>query len=114
MQILTECDIHSLGLILHCMPNLREFCFTFFVGHFDTQYFDILLDGNNWQQTLTSHVPYLNKFDFHISFLMVEELFDLDWILNSFRYFVVQYDGWHMAISRWKTFRRFRPCKSKK
>ncbi|CAF3743671.1 unnamed protein product [Rotaria sordida] len=111
LQILTQCDVDSLDIILRCMPNLREFTFTFIVGPLDTPYYNILLDGNNWQQVLTSRVPYLNKFDFHMSFYMFEESFNLDLILNSFRCFVTQYDDWHMAISRWKTFQEPISCK---
>ena len=111
MQILTHCDVHSLGLILSCMPNLHEFSFTFIMERFAIPFNDVLLDGNIWQNILTIHVPYLNKFDIHIS-VMREELFGLKSILDSFRCFVTQYDGWHMAVSRWETFEK--KCKLKK
>ena len=106
----TRCNVHLLALILRCMPNLQEFCFTFFVGLVNRT-FNILLDGNYWQHMLTSHAPHLNKFDFHISFLMNEISLNLDSILNSFQYFVTQYDGWHMSVSQWKTFQGRISCK---
>ena len=83
LQILTHCDIHSLGLILYCMPNLRELSFTFIMEHHAIPFNDVLLNGNIWQNRLTIHVPYLNKFDIHIS-VMCQELFDLKSILDSF------------------------------
>ncbi|CAF0908414.1 unnamed protein product [Rotaria sordida] len=107
LHILTQCDIHSLGLILHCMPNLREFSFTFIVEHLHTLFIDVLLNGNNWQQILTSHLSHLTKFDIHMSFLTHDGLVNSKLILDSFRCFCTQYDGWHMAISRWKTFQDF-------
>ena len=113
LQILTQCDIHSLDFILHCMPNLQEFSLTLITGRLDTSFIDVLLDGNNWQQMLTRRISNLNKFDFHISFLTDQGLFDLNLILDSFHYFLARYDGWHMAISRWETFKGFIPCKSK-
>jgi hypothetical protein len=112
LQVLTKCDIHSLRLILRCMPNLQEFNLTLFIGLLGRQYFHILLDGNNWQQMVASHVPYLKKFEFHICFFIMPEPMDIDGILNSFQYFVTQFDGWHMAISRWKIYRGVTPCKS--
>ncbi|CAF1474791.1 unnamed protein product, partial [Rotaria sordida] len=104
LQILTQFDIHSLGLILHCMPNLHEISFTFITKDLNTPFIDVLLNGNIWQQILISHVQYLNKFNIHISLLTDEGLFDLKSILDSFRCFVTQFDGWHMAISRLETF----------
>ena len=83
LQILTHCDIHSLGLILYCMPNLHELNFTFIMEHRAIPFNDVLLNGNIWQNLLTIHVPHLNKFDIHIS-LMREELFDLNRFLIRF------------------------------
>jgi hypothetical protein len=111
LQILTHCDIHSLGLILYCMPNLHELNFTFIMEHRAIPFNDVLLNGNIWQNLLTIHVPHLNKFDIHIS-LVREELFDLKSILDSFRCFITQYDGWHMAASQWKTLHE--ACKWRK
>jgi hypothetical protein len=105
-------DIRSLDLILRCMPNIQEFCFTLMDDYTDTPFIDIILDRDYWQQMLTSRVPYLKKFDFLMSLVMADNLIDLDWLLDSFRCFVTQYDGWHMAISRWEPFRRDIPCKS--
>ncbi|CAF3987268.1 unnamed protein product [Rotaria sordida] len=109
LQIFTEFDIHSLHHILHCIPNLQDFSFTLINEHLDTPFIDDLLDGNNWQQILTRHVSNLNKFNFHMSFLTDEGLFDLNLVLNSFRCFLTRYDNWHMAISRWEIFEEFIP-----
>ncbi|CAF1644962.1 unnamed protein product [Rotaria sordida] len=111
LQILTQFDIHSLSLILYCMPNLQDINFTFITEYFDTPYIDVLLNGNIWQQILISHVPYLNTFNIHISLLTNDGLFDLQSILDSFRCFLTQFDGWHMAISRLETFRYSIPYK---
>ncbi|CAF3296569.1 unnamed protein product [Rotaria sp. Silwood2] len=105
LQILTQFDIHSLSLILYCMPNLQDINFTFITEYLDTPYIDVLLNGNIWQQILISHVTYLNTFNIHISLLTNDGLFDLQSILDSFRCFLTQFDGWHMAISRLETFR---------
>ncbi|CAF1283264.1 unnamed protein product [Rotaria magnacalcarata] len=104
LQILTQSDVHSIDHILHCMPNLQGFSFTLIMEDLDTPCIDDLIDGNVWQQILTRHVSNLKKFDFHMSFLTDERFFDLDLVLNSFRCFLTRYDGWHMAICRWKTF----------
>ncbi|CAF4550065.1 unnamed protein product, partial [Rotaria sp. Silwood2] len=112
LQIFTEFDIHSLHHILHCIPNLQDFSFSLIIEHLDTPFIDDLLDGNNWQQILIRHVSNLNKFNFHMSFLTDEGLFDLNLVLNSFRCFLTRYDNWHMAISRWETFEEFIPSKS--
>ncbi|CAF3427275.1 unnamed protein product, partial [Rotaria sp. Silwood2] len=109
LQIFIEFDIHSLHHILHCIPNLQDFSFSLIIEHLDTPFIDDLLDGNNWQQILIRHVSNLNKFNFHMSFLTDEGLFDLNLVLNSFRCFLTRYDNWHMAISRWETFEEFIP-----
>jgi hypothetical protein len=110
LQILTQFDIHSLSLILSCMSNLRELNFTYITEHLDTPFIDLLINGNIWQQILTSHVPYLNKFNIHMSLLTPERL-DLKSILDSFRCFVRQYHGWQMAVSQWETYGHSIPCK---
>jgi hypothetical protein len=114
LHIFTQCNIHSLARVLHCMPNLQKFSFTFIVEYLHTPFIDVLLNGINWQQMLTSHVPHLIKFDIHISFLTHNGLLNSKLILDSFRCFLTQYHGWHMAISRWTTFQRSILCKSKK
>ncbi|CAF1462892.1 unnamed protein product [Rotaria sordida] len=111
LQILTQFDIHSLSLILYCMPNLQDINFTFITEYIDTPYIHVLLNGNIWQQILISHVPYLNTFNIYISLLTNDGLFDLQSILDSFRCFLTQFDGWHMAISRLETFRYSIPYK---
>ncbi|CAF3710140.1 unnamed protein product [Rotaria sp. Silwood1] len=85
LQILTKFDIHSLDVILRCMPNRHEISFTFITKNPNTPLIDILFNGNIWQQILINHVPYLNKFNIHISVLTDKELFDLKSVLVSFR-----------------------------
>ncbi|CAF1389964.1 unnamed protein product [Adineta steineri] len=111
LQIFTQCNIHSLNLILHCMPNLQELSLTLVNNHVNQWLIDSFINGNNWQRMLTSHVANLKVFDFHMSFLMDNRLLDSNVILNSFRYFVTHYNGWHMAISRWITFEDIGPGK---
>ncbi|CAF4753646.1 unnamed protein product, partial [Rotaria sp. Silwood2] len=111
LQILTKFDIHSLDVILHCMPNLNELIFTFITKISNTPFIDILFNGHIWQQILINHVPYLNKFNIHISVLTDKGLFDLKSILDSFRCFVTQCDGWHMAVTRLQPFERPIKCK---
>lgn len=113
LYIFTQCNIHSLACVLHCMPNLQEFSFTFIVEYIHTPSIDVLLNGINWQQLLTSHVPHLIKFDIHISFLTHNRLLNSKLILDSFRCFLTQYHDWHIAISQWTNFQRFILCKSK-
>ncbi|CAF3834434.1 unnamed protein product [Rotaria sordida] len=65
-----------------------------------SNYINDLLDGHQWQRILTNHVPYLKKFDFLIILLNRRALLNLDYIVNSFQYFVVHYDDWHMIVKR--------------
>ena len=113
LQIPTIYDINLLSLILRCMPTLREFSFTYIEEYLDPLFIDTFIDGNHWQQILTNRVPYLNQFNFHISFITEKNntSFDLDWIVDSFRCFLTQYAGWHMAASQWQTFKDSIPCK---
>ncbi|CAF3338585.1 unnamed protein product [Rotaria sp. Silwood2] len=100
--IMARCDIHSIGLILRCMPNLHRFIFTL-IGDQNIFPFTMdLINGQNWYEMLTNHVPYLNKFDFHISGIVNGESIDLDNILNSFKCFLNLYHDWNMCITRWK------------
>lgn len=67
--VMARCDIDSIGLILRRMPNLHHFRFTLIINRRIPQFMMGLADGQNWHDMLTNHVPYLKKFDFHISFL---------------------------------------------
>ncbi|CAF1403818.1 unnamed protein product [Adineta steineri] len=109
LQIFTQCNIHSLSLILHCMSNLQELSLTLVNNHMNQWLIDSFINGNNWQRMLTGYVANLKVFDFHMSFLMDNRLLDLNLILNSFRYFVTHYNGWHMGISRWITYEDIGP-----
>lgn len=114
---MARCDIHSIGLILRCMPNLHRFVFTLLVDLNISPFTMDLINGKNWHEMLTSHVPYLNKFDFYISLLTNGEPIDLDNILNSFKCFLNLYHQWDICITKWKFmpylsyFISF-PCKS--
>ncbi|CAF4518274.1 unnamed protein product [Rotaria sp. Silwood2] len=100
--VMAPCDIYSIGLILHCMPNLYQFVFTLIRDRSLSPFIMDLIDGQNWQEMLTSHVPYLKKFDFHISLLKYGQPLDFDNIVNSFRCLVNLYHQWDMCISRWE------------
>src|SRR5205085_3193447 len=95
--VMARCDIHSIGLILRCMPNLHRFVFTLIVDLNISPFTMDLINGQNCREMLTSHVPYLNKFDFHISFITNGEPVDLDSILNSFRCFINLYYQWDIC-----------------
>ncbi|CAF3298577.1 unnamed protein product [Rotaria sp. Silwood2] len=100
--VMIRCDIQLIGLILRCMPNLHRFVFTIIVDKNISPFMMDLINGQNWREMLTCHVPYLNKFDFHMSLLTNGQPIDLDNILNSFRSFINLYEKWDMCISRWK------------
>ena len=98
---MTRCDIYSIGLILHCMPNLRQFVFTLIVDiHFPRLIIDLSY-GHNWRQMLIGHVSNLEKFDFHISLIKFGHPLPLDDIFKSFKCLVDLYHQWDMCISRW-------------
>ncbi|CAF4897000.1 unnamed protein product [Rotaria sp. Silwood2] len=111
LEILTQFDINSLGIILYCMPNLQQISFTFIAEYLDTSFINILFNGNIWQQILINYVPYLKKFDIYISVLTDKGLFDLKSILDSFRCFVTQYNGWNMSVTRLRAFEKPKKCK---
>ncbi|CAF3662259.1 unnamed protein product, partial [Rotaria socialis] len=60
-----------------------------------------LVNGYTWQYMFEMHVPFLSKFDFHISILKEHPKLDLDVVVNSFQYFVQKYPEWQMIIDRW-------------
>ncbi|CAF5092447.1 unnamed protein product, partial [Rotaria sp. Silwood1] len=67
--IMTRYKIHSIDLILHCMPKLDQFGFIFIVDQNISPFIMNLTNGQNWCEMLTSDVSYLKKFDFRISLL---------------------------------------------
>ncbi|CAF4658888.1 unnamed protein product [Rotaria socialis] len=96
-MLMIRCDIQ-----FRSMPNLHRFVFTIIVDKNISPFTMDLINGQNWREMLTCHVPYLNKFDFHMSLLTNDQPIDLDNILNSFRPFINLYEKWDMRISRWK------------
>ncbi|CAF4417424.1 unnamed protein product [Adineta steineri] len=62
-----------------------------------------LIDGYAWQEMLELYVPYLLKFEFHMSIWKPCPRTDLDIVVNSFRYFVTKYSNWHMIIDQWSS-----------
>ncbi|CAF4115690.1 unnamed protein product [Rotaria sordida] len=100
--VMARCDIRSIGLILRCMPNLHRFVFTLIVDFNISPFIMDLTNGKNWQEILTTYVPYLTKFDFYISFITSGMAIDLNEILNSFRCFVKLYYQCQIGINRWK------------
>ncbi|CAF4138937.1 unnamed protein product, partial [Rotaria sordida] len=96
------CDIRSIAYILRCMPNLIRFKFLHGTRKIALPVVDDLVNGYAWQQLLEMHVPFLSKFDFHISFVKSYPKLDIDMVVNSFQYFVKKYPKWQMIIDRWE------------
>ncbi|CAF1264568.1 unnamed protein product [Adineta steineri] len=91
----------SIRYLLHCMHNLK--CFIFMFGSYKSKHFlpMDLFDGYVWQELLELYVPYLSKFEFHMSIRKHHPSMDLDMVVNSFKYFVMKYSNWHMIIDQW-------------
>ncbi|CAF1446308.1 unnamed protein product [Rotaria sp. Silwood1] len=91
---------YLIAYILRCMPNLRYFFFTF-GPYISKHFFPIeLLDGYVWQEILELYVPYLSKFEFHMSIWKCYPPTDLDIVIDSFKHFVRKYSNWHMIIDQ--------------
>ncbi|CAF2797166.1 unnamed protein product [Rotaria sp. Silwood2] len=95
------CDIRSITYILRCMPNLIRFKFLHETRTVALPVIDDLANGYVWQQILEMHVPFLSKFDFHISIVKSYSKLDIDMVVNSFQNFVKKYPKWQMIIDRW-------------
>ncbi|CAF4707106.1 unnamed protein product, partial [Rotaria socialis] len=101
LSIFTTCDTRSIAYILRCLPNLLHFKLfhespeVVWPSSYD------LVNGYTWQYMFEMHVPFLSKFDFHISILKEHPKLDLDVVVNSFQYFVQKYPEWQMVIDRW-------------
>jgi hypothetical protein len=67
LSIFANCDIRSIAYILRCMPNLIHFKFLHATRRVASQTAQDLVNGYTWQQMFEMHVPFLSKFDFHIS-----------------------------------------------
>ncbi|CAF1550535.1 unnamed protein product [Rotaria sordida] len=101
LSIFTICDIRSIAYILRCMPNLRHFKFLHGTRTIAHSCADTFVNGYTWQHIFEMCTPFLSKFDFHISFEKNYPKLDLDFVVNSFEYFVKKYPKWHMIIDRW-------------
>ncbi|CAF1125976.1 unnamed protein product [Rotaria sordida] len=99
-----ECNIHSIGLILRCMPNLIHFKFYHGTRKVQWQNAQDLINGHKWQNMFEIHVPFLSKFDFHMSIMKYNPKFDLDMIINSFEYFVKKNPEWQLIVDRWENY----------
>jgi hypothetical protein len=100
--ILVMCDIYLIAYLLHCMPNLNRFDFLLATQMAGLPYYLQLFNGYVWQQILTRYVPCLSKFEFHISITKTWSNLNLNYIVNSFKYFVQKYPNWNMVIDRWR------------
>lgn len=87
--IMCRCDIHSISVILHCMPNLHRFIFTLIVDDNISPFLMDLINGLHWYQMLTNYVSYLKKFHFYLSLITNGQSIDLDNIINSFKCFSI-------------------------
>ncbi|CAF1089055.1 unnamed protein product [Rotaria sordida] len=96
-----SCDIWSISSILHCMPNLKHFYFHLIVQTSSWPFTNQYLDGYVWQQIFENNLSYLSKFEFHMTVTKRIPKLDLDFVINSFNYFVEKYSNWHMIIDRW-------------
>jgi hypothetical protein len=101
LSIFAICDIRSIAYILRCMPNLIHFKFHHGTRAVPWRSAQDLVNGYTWQHMFEMHVPFLSKFDFHMSILNCETHLDLDMVVNSFQYFVKNYPEWQMIIDRW-------------
>ncbi|CAF1217550.1 unnamed protein product [Rotaria sordida] len=99
-----ECNIHSIGLILRCMPNLIHFKFYHGTRKVQWQNAQDLINGHKWQNMFEIHVPFLSKFDFHMSIMKYNPKCDLDMIINSFEYFVKKNPEWQLIVDRWENY----------
>ncbi|CAF1368986.1 unnamed protein product [Rotaria magnacalcarata] len=102
LTLFTPWNNDSIACILRCMPNLKYFFFT--LGPYASQtLFPVeLLDGYVWQEMLELYVPYLSKFEFHMSVWKCFPPTDLDIVIDSFENFVGKYSNWHMVIDQWR------------
>jgi hypothetical protein len=50
---------------------------------------------------LELYLPCLSQFEFHMTTTKSLPMLDLDFIVNSFNYFVNKYSNWDMIIDRW-------------
>ncbi|CAF3350580.1 unnamed protein product [Rotaria sp. Silwood1] len=82
------------------MPNLKHFYFYLLVQTSSWPFTNQYLDGFVWQQIL-ENLSYLSKFEFHMTVTKRKPRLDLDFVINSFNYFVKKYSNWNMIIDSW-------------
>ncbi|CAF3779244.1 unnamed protein product [Rotaria sordida] len=63
---------------------------------------DQYLDGNVWKEMFEQYLPCLSKFEFYMVVLKRLPKLDLNFVVESFNYFVNKYSNWDMIIDRWK------------
>ncbi|CAF2374257.1 unnamed protein product [Rotaria sp. Silwood2] len=73
------------------MPNLKHFYFQLLVQTLLWSFTNQYLDGYVWQQILKLYLPCLSKFEFHMTIKKRSPKLDLDFVVNSFNYFVNKY-----------------------
>ncbi|CAF1026271.1 unnamed protein product [Rotaria sordida] len=101
LSIFGQSYIDSIAYILRSMPNLVHFKFLHEAGKIRSLSAEHFLNGYKWQHMFEMHVPFLSKFDFHISIVRYYPKLNLDRVVNSFEYFVKKYPEWQMIIDRW-------------
>lgn len=98
--IQTPCNFQSLGFILACMPNLRRFMVTVInLSPIPLQWGEVF-DGQQWQQILMTHTPYLDIFDILLITDKLNRVPNSFATLNSFDGFSRIYPDWYVAIHR--------------
>ncbi len=103
LDIKTECDFDSLSPTLRCMPNLRRFTIVIWASSFISSFWEDSLNGQYWQELLTSYVPRLNIFDLFLKiFIYRNSQLDINSIIHSFDYFATKYNDWYLKIDQSK------------
>jgi hypothetical protein len=94
-------SFHTLNLILHCMPNLRQFFITIIISSSlaSTMWTNVIM-GNEWQRLLTINTFQLDILDIFLFVVDTNIVPDMNVIIKSFDYFARKYDDWSVAIHR--------------
>ncbi|CAF4923356.1 unnamed protein product, partial [Rotaria sp. Silwood1] len=95
-------DIYAIAYMLRCMPNLNRFNFFLVAQMRGLLYYCGLFNGYVWEDILKRYAPCLSTFEFQISIQKNLSNLQLDYIVNSFQYFVRKYPNWNMTIGRWR------------
>ena len=94
-------DINGIAYMLRCMPNLKRFNLFLGVRMRELQCYRQLFNGYMWENVVKRYAPCLSTFEFQMSVLKSFSNLELDYIVNSFQYFVKNYPNWNMFIHRW-------------